>query len=337
MHISYFTRLLEDVSAAERYRFATDQIQHAERLGYHRAWVAQHHFHPVEGGLPSPFVFLADVARQTERIRLGTGIITLTLEDPVRVAEDAVVADILSGGRIDIGLGSGGTPRSFAPFGLKLADKTVDFERKLTTFTDALAGSDLGDGNTLYPPAGSMPERVWQATFSAAGGRRAGAGAHGLMLSRTQPRPSDKPNASLYDLQMPIIEAYLDALPDSAEPRIMASRTVYTADDRAEALGHAETGLRRVARLLGRDASAPVDELIANGDTYLGTPDEVVSALSSDALLAHVDEVAIQIHPVDAPHEQTMRAIELFAVSVAPALGWDASVSPVVERGNSCS
>ncbi|MGY1551333.1 putative FMN-dependent luciferase-like monooxygenase [Microbacterium sp. A588] len=328
MKISYFTRLLEDVSAAERYRFATEQIQHAERLGYHRAWVAQHHFHPAEGGLPSPFVFLADVARQTERIRLGTGVITLTLEDPVRVAEDAVVADVLSDGRIDIGLGSGGTPSSFAPFGLKLADKTIDFERKLATFIDALTGADLGGGNTLYPDAGSMPARVWQATFSAAGGHRAGAAGHGLMLSRTQPRPADQPNAPLYALQMPIIEAYLDALPDGIEPRIMASRTVYTADDRAEAMRQADAGLRRMARLLGRDASAPLEELIANGDNTLGTAEEVISALSKDPVLAHVDELAIQIHPVDAPHEQTMRAIELFAVDVAPNLGWDASISP---------
>ena len=52
---------------------------------------AQHHFHEHEGGLPSPFVFLAHVAARTRRIRLGTGIVTLPLENALRVAEDAIV------------------------------------------------------------------------------------------------------------------------------------------------------------------------------------------------------------------------------------------------------
>ena len=78
--LGFFTRLLDEVSAAERYRFATEQILHAERFGFDSAWVAQHHFHEAEGGLPAPLVFLAQVAALTSRIRLGTGIITLPLE-----------------------------------------------------------------------------------------------------------------------------------------------------------------------------------------------------------------------------------------------------------------
>ena len=107
---SFFSRVLDDASPAERYRLLGGQIRHAERWGFHRAWLAQHHFRASEGGLPSPFVFLSHIAASTTRIRLGTGIITLTLENAVRAAEDAVVADILSGHRLDLGLGSGGTP-----------------------------------------------------------------------------------------------------------------------------------------------------------------------------------------------------------------------------------
>ncbi|WP_158685984.1 LLM class flavin-dependent oxidoreductase, partial [Cronobacter sakazakii] len=98
--LGFFTRLLDRVSAAERYRLATEQILHAERSGFDTAWVAQHHFHEAEGGLPSPLLFLAHVAAQTRRIRLGTGIITLPMESPLRVAEDAAVLDRLSGGRV---------------------------------------------------------------------------------------------------------------------------------------------------------------------------------------------------------------------------------------------
>ena len=95
--------------SAERYRLAMAQIVHAERVGFDSAWVAQHHFHEDEGGLPAPFVFLAQVAARTSRIRLGTGIVTLPLELPVRVAEDAAVLDLMCGGRLEVGVGSGVT------------------------------------------------------------------------------------------------------------------------------------------------------------------------------------------------------------------------------------
>ncbi len=77
--LGFFTRLLDEASAGERYRLAAEQIVHAERHGFDSAWVAQHHFHEAEGGLPSPLVFLSNVAARTSKIRLGTGIITLQL------------------------------------------------------------------------------------------------------------------------------------------------------------------------------------------------------------------------------------------------------------------
>lgn len=112
--LGFFTRLLDKVPAKQRYQLATEQIQHAERCGFDNAWIAQHHFHQDEGGLPSPLLFLAHVAAQTRTIRLGTAIITLPMENALRVAEDAAVLDLLADGRLEIGLGSGGTPVRFA-------------------------------------------------------------------------------------------------------------------------------------------------------------------------------------------------------------------------------
>lgn len=333
--LAFFTRLLDDAPAAERYRLATDQIRHAERFGVQRAWVAQHHFRAAEGGLPSPFVFLTHAAAVTSEIRLGTGVVTLPLEDPVRVAEDAVVADLLSGGRIDLGLGSGGTPSSFVPFGQDVAGKSAVYDEKLARLVDALAGREIGGGNTLYPdptepPAGAaaLADRVWQATFSAAGGTRAGVRGHGLLLSRTQPRPAEHPAAALSELQEPIVDHYLEALPDAVAPRITASRTVFVADDRADALRFAEVGLRRGAEALRRSghriAGDDLDDLIHATDTHLGTPEEVARSLAADATLQRATEIAFQVHSVDAPHDFVLRSIELFATEVAPALGWTA-------------
>ncbi len=335
--LSLFTRLLDDASPGGRYALALAQIQQAERVGLDRAWVAQHHFRGAEGGLPSPFVFLAHAAAATTGIRLGTGVVTLTLEDPVRVSEDAVVLDLLSGGRFDLGLGSGGTPTSFAPFGLSLDDKTEVYESKLDTLLTALRGADIGGGNTLYPDAGSLGDRVWQATFSVGGGIRAGRHGHGLLLSRTQPRPDDRPNASLAELQEPIVDAYLAALPAGARPRVTASRTVFVADDRDEARAFADAGLRRAIRSFrgGRlSPDADLDELIAASDTHVGTPDEVAASLAADTTLARADEVAFQVHSVDAPHAHILRSIELFATVVAPALGWTAP-TPIPTGGHS--
>ncbi|MCR2783596.1 MULTISPECIES: putative FMN-dependent luciferase-like monooxygenase [unclassified Microbacterium] len=334
--LALFTRLLDDAAPAERFRLATQQIQHAERFGIGRAWVAQHHFRAAEGGLPSPFVFLAHVAAHTESIRLGTGVVTLTLEDPVRVAEDAVVVDLLSGGRIDLGLGSGGSPATFVPFGIEPHEKTLQYERKLAVLQAALSGGDIGGGATLYPAAGSLAQRVWQATFSAGGGTRAGVSGDGLLLSRTQPRPADAPDATLAEIQDPIIDAYLQALPAGATPRVTASRTVFVADDRDEARRYAEAGLRRAAEGLRRTGQVipdgDLDELIRATDTHIGTPDEVAASLAADPVLARADEIAFQVHSVDAPHELVLRSIELFATVVAPALGWQAAAStPALE------
>ncbi len=324
--IGFFTRLLDDVPAPERYRLAAAQIRHAESFGYHTAWVAQHHFNGGEGGLPSPFPFLSYMAAQTSRIRLGTGVVTLTMEDPVRVAEDASVTDALSGGRLELGVGSGGTPSSFTAFGRDFADRRGVYDAHLATLRQAWAGAALPGDNRLYPAAAGLDQRVWQATFSTGGGIKAGQDGDGLLLSRTQPRPKDTPFASLADLQLPIIESYCSNLPSGVAPRILASRSVFVADSRAEARALAEVGLRKVAQhfqLVGHVfPSDTLDDLIFAMDSHIGTPDEVAESLAADRVLDHASEIAVQVHSVDPPHDFILRSIELFATKVAPALGW---------------
>jgi alkanesulfonate monooxygenase SsuD/methylene tetrahydromethanopterin reductase-like flavin-dependent oxidoreductase (luciferase family) len=136
--LGFFTRLLDDAAPAERYRLAAAQIAHAETAGLDSAWIAQHHFHEGEGGLPAPFAFLGFVAAQTSCIRLGTGIVTLPLENPVRVAEDAAVLDLLSNGRFELGVGTGGNPSAFAAFGLDSAQRAEIFADNLDIVRNAL-------------------------------------------------------------------------------------------------------------------------------------------------------------------------------------------------------
>src|SRR3982750_1897100 len=186
--LGFFTRLLDQASPAERYRLATAQIVHAERLGFDAVWVAQHHFHEPEGGLPAPFVFLAQVAARTSRIRLGTAIITLPLELPLRVAEDASVLDIMSDGRLEVGVAPGGNLSMYTAFGLDSKDRHSLMAHHLDVLRDAWTGRSLPGGDHLYPVNPGLAECIWQASFWIEGPRRAGRVGDGLILSRNPPR-----------------------------------------------------------------------------------------------------------------------------------------------------
>ncbi|MGW5435316.1 LLM class flavin-dependent oxidoreductase [Nocardia asteroides] len=328
--LGLFTRLIrydDAQSAAQVYADALEQIGLAERLGYDTAWVAQHHVDPAEGGLPSPFVFLAAAAARYQRIRLGTAIVTLGLEDPIRVAEDAAVLDTLSGGRLELGYGSGGSKSSFTLFGIDPADKQRVYAEKLAAITTAIDGVDLVPGRPLHPPVPTLRERVWHASFSVDGAARAGAAGAGLLLSRTQPRDA---GIALDALQADLIAAYRAALPVGVEPRIGASRSVFVADDRHEAVRWAHRGALRFLDHL-RDAGIPeqattVDDVLR--DSFVGTPDEVAARLAADSAVAAATDLIVQVHPIDPDQRAALRSIELLATEVAPRLG-----RPVSERG----
>ncbi|WP_147915656.1 putative FMN-dependent luciferase-like monooxygenase [Ruania zhangjianzhongii] len=330
--LGFFTRLLDDVPPAERYRLALEQITRAEAAGYDAIAVAQHHFDAAEGGLPSPLPFLAYAAAHTSRVRLTTGVVTLALESPVRVAEDAVVLDALSGGRLELGFASGGSPGAFTALGLDFADRREIFEANLATVQRGLAGEPVTGtegGPLLYPPGGTLAQRIWIATFSLPWAIEAGRRGHGLMLSRTQPRPEDTPDAPLADLQNPLIDAYLEHLPAGATPRISVARSVFVAEDGEHARDLALAGLRRapfVAKTLGTDpAQAPLERLLAATDAHTGDPADVRATLAADTALARATHLSFQVHSIDPPHQDVLRSIDLIATEVAPHLGWSPS------------
>jgi alkanesulfonate monooxygenase SsuD/methylene tetrahydromethanopterin reductase-like flavin-dependent oxidoreductase (luciferase family) len=169
-------------------------------------------------------------------------------------------------------------------------------------------------------------DRIWQATFSVSGGARAGKAGDGLLLSRTQPRSRESPHASLAEIQHPIIDAYLDALPPGRESRIMASRSIFAADDREEALRLADIGLRRARASFIAGGHAPpgdaLSDMITAFDVHVGTAADVITSLRADSTLERVTDLVFQAHSIDPPHPYILRSIELIAETVAPALGW---------------
>jgi alkanesulfonate monooxygenase SsuD/methylene tetrahydromethanopterin reductase-like flavin-dependent oxidoreductase (luciferase family) len=156
------------------------------------------------------------------------------------------------------------------------------------------------------------------------------------MLSRTQPRPADAPDLSLPEIQNPMIDAYLAALPEGRAPRILASRTVFVTDDRQDALRFAEIGLERLRARFAKSGrptgDGSLDSLIAAVDAHLGTSADVIASLQSDSALARATELAVQVHSVDPPHPFILRSIELVAEVVAPALGWERDDAAGIRR-----
>src|SRR2546426_9093963 len=116
----------------------TAEIQAAETLGYDTAWVAEHHFSNQYGIMPDVFTYLGYLAAKTSRIRLGTAVVTVPLYEPVRVVENLAFVDILSGGRVMIGLGSGYRPYEFAGFGRDFAGRHARQEEAIVLILELL-------------------------------------------------------------------------------------------------------------------------------------------------------------------------------------------------------
>ena len=321
LRLGFFSRVLDRAAPPERYRLGIEQIVHADRLGFDTAWVAQHHFHEDEGGLPAPLVFLSHAAARTKRIRLATGIITLPLEMPLRVAEDASVLDMLSGGRLEIGVGPGGNLSAFQAFGLDPTARHRLMAGNLDVLRRAWRGETLEGGDKLYPADPTLADRIWQATFSAEGGRIAGAAGDGLLLSRTQPRPAERPDMTIDEIQAPILDAYYGALPSGRAPRVLASRSVFVADSRAEAMRWAAEGLQ-IARARRGLSGGTLAEWLVEANSHVGTPADVIESLAAEKTLERTTELSVQVHSIDPPHPLILRSLELMAEIVAPALGW---------------
>ena len=110
------------------YQDALTELETADRLGYHYAWVVEHHFLEEYSHSPSPESFLAAASQRTNQIRLGHGILQLTTNHPARVAERVAVLDLLSRGRCEFGMGESASITELTPFGRDMETKREVFE-----------------------------------------------------------------------------------------------------------------------------------------------------------------------------------------------------------------
>jgi alkanesulfonate monooxygenase SsuD/methylene tetrahydromethanopterin reductase-like flavin-dependent oxidoreductase (luciferase family) len=104
------------------------QVELADGLGYDYVWVVEHHFLEEYSHCSAPEVFLAAASQRTKRIRLGHGVIQLTTNQPQRVAERVASLDLISGGRVELGMGEAAGPAELHPFGIRVRDKRERWE-----------------------------------------------------------------------------------------------------------------------------------------------------------------------------------------------------------------
>jgi alkanesulfonate monooxygenase SsuD/methylene tetrahydromethanopterin reductase-like flavin-dependent oxidoreductase (luciferase family) len=155
----------EGQTAREVYDYQLEIAELCEELGFDGLWVAEHHFRDY-GLVPNIFTLLSYLAARTDRLRLGTGIVVLPLHNPVHVAEEAAMVDLLSGGRLEMGIGRGYQSVEFESFGVDLGEARERFNEALDMITALwtqenvhFQGKFYGTGNevTLMPRPVQQP------------------------------------------------------------------------------------------------------------------------------------------------------------------------------------
>jgi len=321
--------------AGSRVATAADALQQtlelavaAEEVGVDGAFVRVHHF---ARQLASPFPLLAAIGARTSRIEIGTAVIDMRYENPLYMAEDAAAADLLSGGRLQLGI-SRGSPetalRGSESFGYVPAEGESDGDlarRHTEVFRAAIAGAGVAMSNpqltgvaqplAIEPRSPGLGERIWWGAGTRATAVWAAEQGMNLMSSTLL---TEETGASLADLQAEQIAMYRAAWNASGhdrEPRVSISRSILPIiDDETEHY----FGLR--AQADGRDQVGRLDGGLARfGRSYIGAPDVIAAELAQDAAVQAADTILVTV-PNQLGVEFNARILASIVNDVAPAL-----------------
>ena len=175
------------------YAEAIDVAVEAERLGFDSVWTSEHHF-VDDGYLPSVLPLSAAIAARTERITIGTGLLLAPLHEPIRLAEDAAVVDLISDGRFVLGLGIGWREEEFEGLHVPMRERGERLEDSIRVCRQAWRGELVtGGGRIAYPgvPVRPLPARpggppIWIGGSEEPAVRRAGRLGDGFMASESR-------------------------------------------------------------------------------------------------------------------------------------------------------
>ncbi len=316
-----------DRPSARIFEEIADLVRLADRLGVEHAWFAEHHAHAHEGHLPAPLLFALHLAGQTRDIRLGTAITCLNLHHPLAVAEQVAVADVLTGGRIAPGFGSGSTPEEFGVFGLDVTgddERHARFEEALRVILAAWSGDWSGARDLPVPPHRSLPippadlpSRCWLAVNSPGSARIAGAFGFNVLFSHLRTPEQYRHYLDVYRAA-------------GGAGRVAANRPVFVGPDDSSAFASAEPALRLLWRRFHREGKIPaeapepsrVQDLCSHPINFLvGGPESVARGLRALHEQAPFDIANIEIRWAGLTHELVCDSLRRLMEDVVPLIG----------------
>jgi alkanesulfonate monooxygenase SsuD/methylene tetrahydromethanopterin reductase-like flavin-dependent oxidoreductase (luciferase family) len=303
----------------------------AEELGADGAYFRVHHF---ARQLSSPFPLLAAIGARTQRIEIGTAVVDMRYENPLYMVEDAGAADVIAGGRLQLGI-SRGSPEQVIDgwryFGYSPADGESDADmarRHTEVFLGLLDGHGFAKPNPrpmfpnppgllrLEPHAQGLRDRIWWGSSSDDTSRWAAKLGMNLQSSTLK---TDETGEPLHIQQRKQIDAYREAWKQAGhtrEPRVSVSRSIFPlVDDRDRAY-------------FGRDRrdQDQIGYIDANtraifGRSYAAEPDLLVSQLGADEAIAAADTLLLTV-PNQLGVDYNAHVIESILTYIAPALKW---------------
>jgi len=302
----------------------------AEELGVDGAYVRVHHF---ARQLASPFPLLAAIGARTQRIEIGTGVIDMRYENPLYMAEDAGAADLIAGGRLQLGI-SRGSPeqvvdgfRYFGHVPPEGSDAAAMAREHTRVFLEVVQGLEFAEPNPrpmfpnppgllrLEPQSPGLRDRIWWGAGTRATAEWTGEQGMNLMSSTLLTEDTGVP---FHQLQAEQIQRFRDAWAAAGhdrEPRVSVSRSVFpvVSDlDRAY-FGHEAGSQDQVGFLEGGPARF--------GKTYAGEPERLVKELAEDEAVAAADTLLLTI-PNQLGVDYNAHVLETVVGQLAPALGW---------------
>ncbi len=293
-------------SAADLSRLVDEMVveaQQAEKYGFDSFFVTEHHQEP-SGYLPSPLPLLAALAARTSTIRLGTGIAVLPLYHPVRMAEDCAVIDIISKGRLILGVGMGYQDVDFAAYGLRVSERVSLFEEGVEIIKRAWTEEKLSFVGKRYTltnisvtpkPVQKPRPPIWVAAVGDEAMKRAGRVGDALLADSFQLPARLKPRVDLYRQT---------AASRGNRAQVVLFREGFVARTRDEAVREYEAALLSTHRYYWRHGSYYPD--------IKKEEDLDLKRISADYFLIRFK------HPAGPPHAKVMEALKLFGEEVIP-------------------
>jgi len=281
----------------------------AEDAGMDGAWIRVHHW---EQNLSSPFPILTAMGMRTSRIELGTGVINMRYENPLYMAELAATADLLVGGRLQLGLSRGSPEQALdgpAEFGYPLPDGLAPVEdaaARIALFRRAISGEGIAEPGAhaqvlpgqklpILPQSPGLRERVWYGAGNTESAVRVGELGMHLMSSTLVLEATGEP---LDVLQARQIEAFRESWREAGhtgEPRVSVSRSVMPIVDDASRL-YFGPQLAREQMGANRDQIGEIDNSVGTfGKTYVGEPDKIIAELRDDEAVMSADTFLVTV------------------------------------------